>query len=55
MGISAREINDTKKAVPGLHMTDDQATFNDKGKVSWEGVNDGKAREAPVFDERIVY
>ncbi|KAF1838470.1 DUF221-domain-containing protein [Decorospora gaudefroyi] len=55
MGISAREIRDTQKAVPGLTVTDEQAYFNEKGKVYWKGVDDGKAREAPVFDERIVY
>ncbi|KAH7383788.1 hypothetical protein BKA66DRAFT_569988 [Pyrenochaeta sp. MPI-SDFR-AT-0127] len=55
MGISAREIRDTQKAVPGLEITDEQAIFNEKGKVYWKGVEDGKAREAPVFDERIVY
>ncbi|KAH7412264.1 hypothetical protein DE146DRAFT_274436 [Phaeosphaeria sp. MPI-PUGE-AT-0046c] len=55
MGISEREIRDTKKVVPELYMTDEQATFNEKGKVYWKGVDDGQAREAPVFDERIVY
>lgn len=55
MGISVREIRDTKKAVPDLQMTDDQAVFNEKGKVYWKGVDDGHAREAPVFDERIIY
>jgi hypothetical protein len=38
-----------------LTMTDDQAIFDEKGKVFWKGVEDGKAREAPVFDERILY
>lgn len=55
MGISEREIRDTKKACPELQMTDEQATFNEKGKVYWKGVDDGCAREAPVFDERILY
>jgi hypothetical protein len=55
MGISEREIRDTKKAVPGLVITDEQAVFNEKGKVYWKGVDDGRAREAPVFDEKIVY
>jgi hypothetical protein len=55
MGISTREIRDTQKAVPGLIITDEQAVFNEKGKVYWKGVEDGKSREAPVFDERIVY
>lgn len=55
LGISEREIRDTKKACPELQMTDDQATFNEKGKVYWKGVDDGHAREAPVYDERIIY
>lgn len=55
MGISQREIRDTQKAVPGIAITDEQATFNEKGKVYWKGVDDGHAREAPVFEERIVY
>ncbi|KAF1917662.1 hypothetical protein BDU57DRAFT_514015 [Ampelomyces quisqualis] len=55
MGISEREIRDTKKVVPDLYMTDEQATFNEKGKVYWKGVDDGHSREAPVFDERVVY
>jgi hypothetical protein len=55
MGISQREIMDTKKVVPELHITDEQATFNEKGKVYWKGVDDGHSREAPVFEERIVY
>jgi hypothetical protein len=55
MGISQREIRDTHKTVPGLEITDEQAIFNEKGKVYWKGVDDGKAREAPVFDEHIVY
>jgi len=55
MGISEREIRDTRKVAPDLVITDEQATFNEKGKVYWKGVDDGRAREAPVFDERIVY
>jgi hypothetical protein len=55
MGISEREIRDTKKSVPGLEITDEQAIFNEKGKVYWKGVDDGHSREAPVFDERIIY
>ncbi|KAL5118790.1 phosphate metabolism protein 7 [Pleosporales sp. CAS-2024a] len=55
MGISEREIMDTRKAVPGLEITDEQAVFNDKGKVYWKGVEDGHSREAPVFEEDILY
>jgi hypothetical protein len=55
MGISQREMQDSMKAVPGLRVTDEQSGFDEKGKAYWEGVGDGKAREAPVFEERIVY
>ncbi|KAF2648636.1 DUF221-domain-containing protein [Lophiostoma macrostomum CBS 122681] len=55
MGISEREVRNTTKAVPGLTITDQQATFNEKNKVQWGGVETGKAREAPVFEEQIIY
>jgi len=55
MGISAREVEATRGAVPGLYITDEQATFNEKNKVHWDGVETGKAREAPVYEEDIVY
>ncbi|KAG9204380.1 hypothetical protein G6514_000836 [Epicoccum nigrum] len=55
MGLSEREIRDTKKACPKLQMTDEQAVFNEKGKVFWKGVEDGHSREAPVYDDRIMY
>lgn len=55
MGISQREVNDTKKEVPGLQITDEQAFFDEKNKVVWKGQEEGKAREAPVWEERIVY
>ncbi|KAJ4299398.1 phosphate metabolism protein 7 [Kalmusia sp. IMI 367209] len=55
MGISAREVRDTMKEVPGLQITDDQATFNEKNKVVWKGQEEGKAKEAPVWEDRIIY
>ena len=55
MGISAREIADTTKAVTGLVITDDQATFNEKNKVDWKGADEGYAKEAPIFEEKIIY
>lgn len=55
MGISEREVRNTTKAVPGLTITDEQATFNEKNKVAWGGVDTGKAREAPVYEEHIIY
>lgn len=55
MGISQREVRNTTKAVPGLHITDEQATFNEKNKVEWSGAEFGKARDAPVYEEHIMY
>lgn len=55
MGISEREVRDTRKAVPGLEITDDQAIFNEKNKVEWKGQEEGRARDAPVYEERIIY
>jgi hypothetical protein len=55
MSISARECRDSMKMVPGLKMTDEQAVFNEKGKVEWSGVETGKASEAPVFEREIIY
>ncbi|KAF2186168.1 DUF221-domain-containing protein [Zopfia rhizophila CBS 207.26] len=55
MGISEREIRNTTKAVPGLLITDEQATFNDKNKVEWKGVEDGSASKAPIYEDRITY
>ncbi|KNG51012.1 duf221 domain-containing protein [Stemphylium lycopersici] len=55
MGISTMEIRDTQKIVPDLVVTDEQATFNEKGKVYWHGVEDGMSKEAPVFDEKVLY
>ncbi|KAF2274422.1 DUF221-domain-containing protein [Westerdykella ornata] len=55
MGISERECRDTKAAVPGLEITDEGAEFNEKNKVVWSGVETGKAREAPVWEEDVTY
>ncbi|KAF2475294.1 DUF221-domain-containing protein [Lindgomyces ingoldianus] len=55
MGISEREVRNSKKAVPGLVITDEQATFNEKNKVDWKGVEEGKAMEAPIWEEKVVY
>jgi hypothetical protein len=55
MGISAREVVNTTKAVPGLIITDEQVTFNEKNKVDWKGAESGNAREAPIFEEKIIY
>ncbi|KAL1610149.1 phosphate metabolism protein 7 [Paraconiothyrium brasiliense] len=55
MGISEREVRECKKEVPGLEITDAQAVFNEKGKVEWAGRDEGRAKEAPVWEERIIY
>lgn len=55
MGLSEREVRETKKAVPTLEITDEQAVFTEKNKVLWKGQEEGKAREAPIWEERIMY
>ncbi|KAF2260031.1 DUF221-domain-containing protein [Lojkania enalia] len=55
MGISEREIRNTSKAVPGLTITDEQTYFDEKNKVVWKGQDEGLAREAPIWEDRIIY
>jgi len=55
MGLSEREVRDCTKEVPGLKVTDEGAVFNEKNKVVWEGVGEGRAREAPVWEEKALY
>ncbi|KAF2729287.1 DUF221-domain-containing protein [Polyplosphaeria fusca] len=55
MGISEREVRDTSKAVNGLTITDQQATFNEKNKVAWKEGDQGFATNAPIWEDRIVY
>ncbi|KAM3072574.1 phosphate metabolism protein 7 [Clarireedia jacksonii] len=49
MGISAHEIKDTSKILP---MSDEPATFNEKGKVVWD---EERVLGAPIREERIDY
>jgi len=49
MGISAHEIRDTSKILP---MSDEHATFNEKGKIVWD---EDRVLEAPIWEKRIDY
>ena len=47
MGISRQEVAHSSKAVP---ITDEGATFNDKGKIEWD--TDSRP---PIYEEKIYY
>lgn len=57
MGISRRECEESSR-VPGLVMSDDLASFNEKNKVVWTRPDeDGGVRieDAPIYEKRIDY
>lgn len=52
-GLSKQEIEATHKTVgEGLEMTDEGATFNEKGKVEW---NNEDIKNAPIYEDEPVY
>lgn len=56
LGISGREVQDTREVVGhGIHVTDEWAEFDAKGKVVW--VEGGRERlmDMPVWEKRIEY
>ncbi|ORY14002.1 hypothetical protein BCR34DRAFT_560961 [Clohesyomyces aquaticus] len=55
MGISAREVQNSRKAVLGLEITDEQATLDEKNKIVWKNGEEGNARAAPIWEEKIIY
>lgn len=50
MGVSRQECSHTNKVTP---MTDEGATFDDKGKIKWD--EEETAGRAPIFEEKIYY
>lgn len=50
MGVSKQECLHTNKVTP---MTDEGATFNDKGSIVWEEEKMGG--RAPIYEEKIYY
>lgn len=52
-GLSKQEIDASTRTVgEGLEMTDDGATFNEKGKVEWTQED---IKSAPIWEEEVVY
>lgn len=49
LGVSEQEIKESKKVID---ITDEGATFNEKGKIDWVQDN---VREAPIWKERVEY
>lgn len=49
MGVSAQECRETSRVIP---MTDEGASFNEKGKIVWDQEN---AHMAPIYEEKIYY
>ena len=47
MGISRQEVAHTSKVIP---ITDDGATFDDKGKIHWD-----PETNPPIYEEKIYY
>lgn len=54
MGVSAREAQDSREAVPGLDVSDYGAKFDKKGKVVLD-LGSGGLRDAPIWEGRIKY
>ncbi|KAK0106786.1 hypothetical protein ONS95_003510 [Cadophora gregata] len=52
MGISHREVQDSSEVV---EISDDYATFNEKGKVVWEYEDQGRLEDVPIWEKRIDY
>lgn len=50
MGVSRQECLHTNKVTP---MTDEGASFNDKGKIVWD--EEGMSGQPPIFEEKIYY
>ncbi|KAF2173095.1 hypothetical protein M409DRAFT_62703 [Zasmidium cellare ATCC 36951] len=52
-GLSKQEIEaSTKEVGEGLEITDEGATFNEKGKVEW---NQEDVKSAPLWEDEVVY
>lgn len=54
LGVSAQEIIDLREKLVqhGVHVTDEGAIMNEKGKLEWI---DESAREAPLWEGKVVY
>ena len=53
-GISTREVTELRDSLSSyeIHITDEDATMNEKGKVEWDANN---VRQAPLWENKVVY
>ncbi|KAH7305072.1 hypothetical protein BKA65DRAFT_486125 [Rhexocercosporidium sp. MPI-PUGE-AT-0058] len=52
MGISQREVRDSSAVV---EISDNYASFNEKGKVVWDYQNQGRLEDVPIWEKRVDY
>ncbi|PBP16807.1 DUF221 domain-containing protein [Diplocarpon rosae] len=52
MGISQREVKDSREVVT---ITDEFASFNEKGKVVWDFEGQGRLEDVPIWEKRVDY
>ena len=56
-GLSRQEVNASKQTVGSnsLNITDEEAWFNEKGKIDWRHEDEGDLRRVPIWEEQPVY
>lgn len=56
-GLSKQEIHASKQTVGSnsLTITDEEAWFNEKGKIEWRHEDEGDLRRVPIWEEEPVY
>lgn len=56
-GLSKQEINASSQAVgnESLTVTDEEAWFNEKGKIEWRHEEEGDLKRVPIWEEEPVY
>jgi len=56
-GLSTREVAASKQTVGKdlLNITDEEAWFNEKGKIDWRHEDEGDLRRVPIWEQEPVY
>lgn len=56
-GLSKREVAASKQTVGKdlLNITDEEAWFNEKGKIDWRHEDEGDLRRVPIWEQEPVY
>ena len=56
-GLSTREVAVSKQTVGKdlLNITDEEAWFNEKGKIDWRHEDEGDLRRVPIWEQEPVY